>query len=163
MSNNIILDLYKDANIFYGITEDKMKEYKLLIKENHIKYKNLTLNEIYPNNDWMQLPLNSGLNRLIYLSYIEKDSLFLVSYKCLKTKEIGYTFQHNYNEILHPFHIVKHDFKLVDVDSRGVNYKCKNCNIDGFKPKRAPSGNIVVKDNYLIYNCNEYLIKGIIE
>lgn len=179
MSENLILLLYK-----YSISLascDFNDTYKL-IEENYKKYNNLTLNEIYPENDWYRLPNNSGasgyldLNKYTFFNFNSPNAIFapvtqpdrnkqfyLVAYKCLKTNAIGYTFERNLSQIIHPFHIVNHNFKLVDVDSRGVNYKCRNCNIDGFKKKGNKSGEIIVAGQYMIYSCDEYLIKNIIE
>ncbi len=172
MTTNLITQLFKYDG-YLNIIPDKRK-LKQEINENINKYKELTLDEIYPNNDWIQMPLNAGHNKLIdFTDYVYspgcfnlqeyRDTLFLISYKCIKTKSIGYTWQYNFKNILHPFHVVKHNFEIVDVDSHGVNYRCKNCNVDGFKLKGAKSGNIIIRNQNMVYSCNEIIIKNIIE
>ena len=117
----------------------------------------------------MQLPSNVGLNKLVNLTdyknltFTSYKILFLIAYKCLKTKEIAYTWQYSFQQILHPFYITNHQFSIIDIDSMGVNYECKKCKILGFKKKGAKNNEIVVKGNNFIYSCNEFLIKNIIE
>jgi len=119
----------------------------------------IDLNNYTPQN---YNPFKQGFEE--FNPYKGKDKQFwLVAYKCLKTKSVGYSFELNNQQILHPFHIVKHDFKLVDIDSRGVNYKCNNCSIIVWKKKGNSAGEIIINNENLVYSCNEYLIKNIIE
>lgn len=174
MSDNLIINLFNHTIKFD--TESLIK-----IKNNFHEFKNKTLEEIYPKNDWMRIKNNNYNGRIHFVDTKSKEfninlafglsvnlnvshHLDLKTYKCLKTNYIAYTLEYNYNEILHPFLMIKHDYLLTDVDSMGANYKCKKCNILGHKKKNAKSNEIVVRNqNELIYSCDEFIIKNIIE
>lgn len=160
---NLIMDIYKDRyniNTFFGDVEtsdSKKLNYLNLIKENKKEYINKEFKDIYPNNDWFLTK-----DEVICSIHLGDFYLNLITYKCAKTKSFGYTFIYNKN-LIHPFHIVDHKFKLIDVESMYTNYKCERCNISGRKIKGVKNGLISVEPNYIIYSCDDMIIKNIIE
>ena len=144
-----------------------------LITANIDEFKNKTLNEIYPNNDWIMTGVDFGIS--IYDE--ERPSPFpfkyeaiymnLIQYKCVATKKIGYTWGiDNNSSILHPFFIPDHSFEIVDIDMNKVNYKCKKCNSSASKTKNTfhkQFTNPFVDGLNFAYNCDELVIKNILE
>lgn len=167
---SLIIDLFNNELCLLGLsdlgkTEIKniRNKYQFLVEENIKIYNDKLIQEIYPDNDWIQI--NNDKNSNVNFSYIYLNNLelYLTTFKCLKTNSFGYTFRYGDNQFLHPFHIVKHEFKLIDVDLRFTNYKCDRCGILGQKTKGIKNGAIRVEPKNLIYSCDDMIIKNIIE
>ncbi len=168
---NLILDLYKDRyelNNFLNkgtISHNELvNHFSKLIDENIMKYKGKLFHDIYTDNDFMQLENENKSH--IWMNTTSENygtKLRLVVYKCIKTRSFGYTYLVNDLHVLHPLHIVSHHFKLVEVGNIYIEYRCKNCNIQGLKRKSNKNAPIIIDSKNFIYSCDDIIIKNIIE
>lgn len=152
------------------------KDSKLLwkeIKANIEKYRNVSLDEIDPDHEWV-----STQDFLINeVKFFGKHILILKAYKCIKTQSLGYTYIHQDKYILKPFKVINHNWKYLPgysqdkksyITKLGLFYKCKNCEIIGIKSKYS-NDNIVIPyndqclvNNQYLFTCDEKIISDII-
>jgi len=179
MKNKLITDII-DNQINFWADNDLSDKYINLIIQNLNEYKSKIIDDIYPNNSWIKnnniikrICLNTS--NLINENY-QRTSFFdrlygkkvtildLISFKCLKTKRVGYTFLLNNSDLIHPFHETNHKFQIIDIDHRGVNYKCDICDVLAVKLKSPNRNeNIIGLDDNIFYSCEENIIRKIIE
>lgn len=108
-----------------------------------------------------------GPRPIIYHKYIDTPQpwdnyLILKAYRCLLTKSIGFTYYVKNTYMIKPFNIIKHNWELIQVVNKGIEYICKDCNIAGFKHKGMPSGEIFPVSDFML-SCNEHMIKKLLE
>lgn len=121
---NIILDAVSKckAMTLNSLSKD---DYNELI-ERIEKEKNINLNDLYPENQF--IPLNDNHEYFIDGNY--NKALKVVTIYCLSTKKVGYGVAYN-EKLFKEFKFLPHDWLLTSVANRCKMYTCQQCGAKG--------------------------------